>query len=43
MRRSKVHSRAVCCEQMSWETPEGGGIELWLPESYDGDNLAEDL
>lgn len=26
-----------------WEKFEGGGIELWLPESYEGGNLQEDL
>lgn len=26
-----------------WEKFEGGGVELWLPESYDGGNLDEDL
>jgi hypothetical protein len=26
-----------------WEKFEGAGIELWLPESYEGGNLAEDL
>ena len=26
-----------------WEKFKGGGIEVWLPESYDGGNLAEDV
>lgn len=26
-----------------WEKLEGGGVELWLPESYEGGNLSEDL
>ena len=26
-----------------WEKFEGGGVELWLPESYRGGDLAEDL
>jgi hypothetical protein len=26
-----------------WEKFEGGGVELWLPESFDGGNLEEDL
>ncbi len=26
-----------------WEKFEGEGVELWLPESYDGGNLSEDL
>ena len=26
-----------------WEKFEGGGVELWLPESYEGGNLDEDL
>ena len=26
-----------------WEKFEANGVELWLPESYDGGNLKEDL
>lgn len=26
-----------------WEKFEGKGVELWLPESYDGGNVSEDL
>ncbi|TET51418.1 MAG: hypothetical protein E3J64_06915 [Anaerolineales bacterium] len=27
----------------SWKRFEGGGAELWLPESYEGGNIAEDV